>query len=142
MCMFLYGGINEDVNISDYVKEKQSAYHFKSGSVETIKRDLKARNYEYTITHDYCDCGTFIGQANADHKEVKELAEYIESLRDMRGIKWVCIAKKWWDDDIEENQTVHIDDVDLQHFLAHIKEKCLYKIRMSIRGARRTRKHY
>ena len=100
------------------------------GSREAIIEDLNIHNYGYTITQGHCDCGTFIGQGNAEHPEVKELAEYIRNLQDIRDIKWVCIAKKWWDDNIEEKETVHINDIDLPHFLANIKEKCLYKIQM------------
>ena len=101
MCTFLYGGINEDVN-----------------------------RYDYTITPGDCNCDTSVGQGDAEHPEIKELAEYINTLQSIRHIKWVCIAKKWCDDDIEETQTVHISDIDLPYLLANIKENCLYEIRM------------
>ena len=130
MCMFLYGGINEEVNRNDYEKQEKSVYHFKLGSTATIERDLNAHNYAYTITQGHCDCDTLIGQGDANHPEIKALAEYIKSLQDMRNIKWACIAKKWWDEDIEERQTVHINDIDILGFLANIKEKCLYKIQL------------
>jgi len=128
--MFLYGGINEDVNINDYEKFKNATYHFKLGSAESIEQDLNAHNYEYTITNGHCDCGTVVGQGDAKQSEIKELAEHIKGLQNIRDVKWVCIAKKWWDDNIEEKQTIHIDDIDLPYFLANVKEKCLYKIQM------------
>ena len=130
MCMFLYGGIDDGVHRADYDKLKSENYHFNIGSREAILDDLNSHNYEYTITQGHCDCGTHIGQGNANHPEVKKLVEYINTLQSIHYIKWICVAKKWWDDDIEENQTVHINDIDLPHLLANVKEKCLYEIQM------------
>lgn len=130
MCMFLYGGINEDIDIKDYEKIDRRLYDFKIGSRSGIKQNLNAHEYDYVITHSQCDCGTAIGLGNAKKQEVKELAEHIKGLQNVRGIKWLYISKKWWDDEIEDYQTVHINDIHLPYFLANLKEKCLYEIQM------------
>jgi len=130
MCMFLYGGINKNADIKDYKKFENGRYYFKSDTINNIKKDLNAHEYNFRISNDHCDCGTFVGKKDENHPDVKELVLHIKEMQNIPDIEWICISKKWWNDDIENEKTYHINDIDLTHLLANLKEKCLYKIQM------------
>ena len=51
-------------------------------------------------------------------------------LQNVRGIKYVLISKNWWKETNKKQETVHIRDIDVLHFLANIEENCLYKIEL------------
>ncbi|MFT3952069.1 MAG: hypothetical protein QM689_09055 [Oscillospiraceae bacterium] len=129
MCYFLYGGINDDVDASDYAAIMSGRnFKFAKGDEDVVNRGVTACNPAYRITENYCDCETAIGEHNADSGEIRELAELIHALRKARWIKYVLLSKNWWENSNETVECVHIDEIDPAQYLADIADNCLYKI--------------
>jgi len=130
MCYFLYGGINEDANLGDLEKLK-GLYHFQPATATAFEIGVNNNNSQFYLNSDvYCDCGTPIGLHHPNKKGIKEYADGIKALRDVRSIKYIYIAKSWRENKIKSRQTVHIDDIDLPYFLAEVENDCLYEIQM------------
>ncbi|MDD6022877.1 MAG: hypothetical protein PUC06_01395 [Oscillospiraceae bacterium] len=129
MCYFLYGAVNEGINTNDYHNTIQHyEYHFNPGNMDAVNHCVENCGDHYRITAKHCDCGTPIGQKDANNPQLKELAELLYKLRDVRGIKFVLISKNWWKETNRKQNTVHIDDIDLLPFLANMEENCMYRI--------------
>ncbi len=131
MCYFLYGAINGGINKEDYEKiTKDTEYHFSIGNVNSVNECVENCGNSYRITFNYCDCDTAIGQKHTDKKQIKELESLLLNLQDVRGIKYVLISKNWAKETNNKQETVHIQDVDILHFLANMEDNCLYKIEL------------
>lgn len=131
MCYFLYGCINSGINIEDYKKISfDRPFFFHEGDETDIKSCIAECTNKYRITHEYCDCGTALGAYDTNKKDLLELADYISQMRKVRGIKHIFISKNWAQHKTEKEKTVHIDNIDIVHYLANIEDDCLYKIQL------------
>lgn len=131
MCYFLYGAINDSVNIKDYdIAMSKSKYHFKPGTKHDLKMCIAGETYGYGVTSGHCDCDFPAGKHNKDAKELIELAELIYSLKDIRNVKHIYISKTWAGEKNKKEATMHIDDIDVVSFLADMEESCLYCIEL------------
>lgn len=131
MCYHLYGVVNKEINIDDFDRiTKDTNYHFLTGTEEEIIKSINAEDCKYRITREYCDCGTPIGDGHKNKSGLKEAADYLRLLQDIRGIKYAYLCKVWTGDRVEKEQTVHIQDIDLLYFLANTEDCCLYKIEL------------
>lgn len=129
MCYFLYGGINKGINIDDYKKfSNNSGFSFNEGIETDIKKCIEDCKNNFRITKNYCDCETALGTHQTNEKDLLELAENINQLRKVKGIKHIFISKNWWRHKTKTEQTVHIDDIEIIQYLADIEDDCLYKI--------------
>ena len=133
MCYFLYGGINEGINIKDFKKIQNNCFNFEITTKEEFKEAVSQDNYKYHITNSMCDCNIPIGKGkknlnSEELKYIKKMADYICKFCDIRGIRYILISKNWACDEIEEEETVHIQDIDLISYLANIEENRIYKI--------------
>ena len=131
MCYFLYGAINEGVNTDDCEKiTKGTGYHFALGNVDSVNEGVANCDDTYRITSNHCDCDTAIGQKAIGKKELEKFRELLLDLQNVRGIKYLLISKNWWEETNSKQQTVHLQDVDILHFLANMEDNCLYKLEM------------
>ncbi|MBE6813397.1 MAG: hypothetical protein E7523_11030 [Ruminococcaceae bacterium] len=131
MCYFLYGAVNDGINADDYKKTiKNTGFHFSFGNITSVNECVASCGNNYRITHNHCDCDTAIGQKHTNKKELEELKDLLLNLQSVRGIKHVLISKNWWEETNNKQETVHIQDIDVLHFLANIEDNCLYKIEL------------
>ena len=131
MCYFLYGAINGGLNSEDYNKAfKDCEYHFNVGNINQVNACVENCDDSYRITFNHCDCDTAIGGKHTNKQELEQLKELLLSLKSVRGIKYVLLSKNWWEETNEKQETVHIDDIDILHFLANVEDNCLYKIEL------------
>ena len=131
MCYFLYGAVNSGVNVNDYQKVAGAAgYCFNVGDVQDVNACVENCGDHYRINGNHCDCYTALGAGHTNKKELHELKDLLLRLKDVRGIKYVLISKNWWEETNEKQETVHINDIDILHFLANIENNCLYKIEL------------
>lgn len=131
MCYFLYGAINEGVNIDDCEKiTKGTGYHFALGDVDSVNEGVANCDDTYRITSNHCDCDTAIGQKAIGKKELEKFRELLLKLQNVRGMKYLLISKNWWEETNSKQQTVHLQDVDILHFLANMEDNCLYKLEL------------
>ena len=131
MCYFLYGAINEGVNTDDCEKiTKGTGYHFAIGNVDSVNKGVANCDDTYRITSNHCDCDTAIGQKAIGKKELEKFRELLLDLQNVRGIKYLLISKNWWEETNSKQQTVHLRDVDILHFLANMEDNCLYKLEL------------
>ncbi len=131
MCYFLYGAINGGINTDDYDSIiKNSTYHFNTGNHKNVNACVENHGNNYRITRNYCDCDTPIGNAHKNKTELKEFADLLIELKHVRGIKHIMFSKNWYGDINKEQQTLHVDDIDVLDFLANVKDNCLYKIEL------------
>ncbi|MBR2715329.1 MAG: hypothetical protein IKB73_03880 [Ruminococcus sp.] len=131
MCYFLYGAVNEGVNISDYNNAvMNSNFLFKIGTADDVNSFVKNCGTDYRITSEHCDCHTSIGCNDANNKELENYKELLLKFRTIRGIKYVLLSKNWWKNTNSKHKAVHIDDIDISNFLSNIKEDCLYKLEL------------
>ncbi len=131
MCYFLYGAVNEGCNAEDYNKATKGAkYRFHFGDVNAVNDGVKNCDERYRITFTPCDCDTAIGKKHTNKKQLKELQALLLDLRKVRDIRYLLISKNWWEEQNDRQETVHIDDIDILHFLANIEDNCLYKIEL------------
>ena len=131
MCYFLYGAINEGVNTDDCEKiTKGTGYHFALGNVDSVNEGVANCDDTYRITGDHCDCDTAIGQKRIGKKELEKFRELLLDLQNVRGIKYLLISKNWWEETNSKQQTVHLQDIDILHFLANMEDNCLYKLEL------------
>ena len=131
MCYFLYGAINNGLNIADYEKiMKDTSYYFNVGSIKDVNKCVAERDRSYRITQSICDCENAIGQKKPDRKELEELKDLLLNLQKVRGIKHILISKNWWKETNTKVETVHIEDIDIINFLANIEDNCLYKVEL------------
>lgn len=131
MCYFLYGAINDGININDYEKIVQnSGYHFYIGSKDNVNMCVEKSTSEYRITQKHCDCDTPIGTRHPNKTGLAEFAQLLQSMKTIRGIKYVMISKNWYNETNKKEECIHIDNVDIIHFLANIEDNCLYKIEL------------
>ncbi|MBR3778822.1 MAG: hypothetical protein IKL13_03740, partial [Clostridia bacterium] len=63
-------------------------------------------------------------------KGLEELKDLLLNLQNVRGIKYVLISKNWWKETNSKQETVHIQEMDILHFLANMEDNCLYKIEL------------
>ncbi len=131
MCYFLYGAINSGINKNDYEKIiKDTAYYFPFGDANSVNEGAASCDSSYRITFHHCDCDTAIGQKDTNQRELEELRVLLLRLQGVRGIKYVFISKNWWKESNHKQETVHIQDIDILHFLANMEENCLYKFEL------------
>ncbi len=131
MCYFLYGAINDSVNKQEYEKVmKNSEFHFNFGDITDVNACVKHCEEKYRITFHSCDCDTAIGQKHTNKKQLKSLQALLLSLKEVQGIKYLLLSKNWWKEKNTEQETVHIDDINILYFLANMEENCLYKIEL------------
>lgn len=129
MCYYLYGSVNDGINMSDYEKAvENSKYHFNIGNKDAVNACVINCGHEYRITSDMCDCENPIGTKKVGKKDLKDFEEVLLNLRSVRGIKYIYLSKNWVEETNEEEETVHINDIEVLPFLANIKENCLYRI--------------
>ncbi len=131
MCYFLYGAVNDGVNPEDYKKATRDCeFCFNLGNADAVNACVANLGDSYRITLNYCDCDTAIGGKHTNKKELQKLKELLLSFKNIRGIKYVLISKNWWKDTNTRQESVHMDDVDILHFLANMEDNCLYKIEL------------
>ena len=131
MCYFLYGAINDGINVDDYEKTiKDTEYHFSFGNITSVNECVANCDNSYRITLNHCDCNTAIGQKHTNKKELEELKDLLLNLQNVRGIKHILISKNWWKETNNKQETVHIQDIDILYFLANMEDNCLYKIEL------------
>ena len=131
MCYFLYGAINAGVNSYEYSKlMKNSEYHFNTGNENDVNDSVRNCDGNYRITVGYCDCDTALGEKDTERKELNNFEDILLNLKYVRGIKHILLSKNWVFDTNSKQKTVHIDDIDILHFLANIENNCLYKIEL------------
>lgn len=130
MCYFLYGTIDGDVNTNLFNNLNNKKYfRFKLGTYTDLITSIKMETDIYRLTTGMCDCDTHIGSNRTSSKEINEYSEFIQSLNELKNIKNLYICKKWYNEEIEENIELHIDDIeDLNAFFANMKPNILYKI--------------
>ncbi len=133
MCYFVYGAINDSVNIRDYeLAICQSEYRFNPGTKQDLEAciDGKIRGYHVT-TRDQCDCDFPIGMHNKFAKELIGLSNLVYKFRDIRNIEHIYLSKIWANEKNKKEVTVHIDDIpDLASYFADMEEDCLYCIEL------------
>ena len=61
---------------------------------------------------------------------MKSLEKLLINLKKVRGIKYILISKNWVKETNNKQEIVHIDDIDILHFLANAEDNCLYRIEM------------
>lgn len=131
MCYFLYGAVNDGINDSDFkAKTENFDFRFNTGDIKDVNLCVKNCTSDYRITRNHCDCHTAIGGKSVDEKELKDLSSLLLNLKDVRGIKYALLCKNWWKDTNKKQETVHIDDVNMEEFLANAEDNCLYKIEL------------
>ena len=131
MCYYLYGAINEEVNLYEYNKVMQnSEYHFNVGNENDINSCVENCDNSYRITVGYCDCNTALGEKDTEREELKDFEDLLLNLKYIRGIKHVLLSKNWALNTNSKQETVHIDDIDILYFLANIEDDCLYRIEL------------
>lgn len=129
MCYMLYGAINQEVSPIDYARVcAGSRFAIRPGTRQAMEQSIEQVNDSYRVTAHLCDCDFPFGTAKPDAAELTELSRLIQSLRTVRNAKCVYLCKTWTGDKNESQETVHIDDIDLPHFLAGAKTNCLYRI--------------
>ena len=129
MCYFAYSAVNPEADPADLERlTGKYAYHFRPGTRHDIKMAVAEESGAYSLTDWYCDCDFPLCEGNARAPELLELAEQLEALRRVRGIKCVYLCKTWAGDRNKNEETVHIEDVDLPEFLADMKTETLYRI--------------
>lgn len=109
---------------------KNSEYHFNIGTKRDIETNAVNSCYKYRITRRVCDCDSAIGLKNPENTELSKYEALLNSLKSVRGIKHIYIGKLWIGKTFENGATAHIDDIDIPHFLADLKDNCLYKIEL------------
>lgn len=131
MCYFLYGSINNGINIDDYKKViNNSEYYFNIGNKSDVNACVKNCGFEYRITLNHCDCDTSVGGKHINKKGLIELEKLLVNIKSVRGIKHIYISKNWAGETNEKEEIVHIDDIDVLYFLAGVEDNCLYKIEL------------
>ena len=131
MCYFLYGAINNGINISDYEEAvKDYEYDFKIGKPQDVNDCVEKCGGDYRITRGHCDCNTPLGDEDPDHIGIAEFHEMLLKLQQVRGIKHILLSKNWWEESNLTEKTTHINAVDMPAFLANMKDRCLYKIEL------------
>ena len=131
MCYFLYGAINDGINVDDYEKTiKDTEYHFSFGNITSVNECVASCDNSYRITLNHCDCDTAIGQKHTNKIELEDLKDLLLNLQNVRGIKHILISKNWWKETNNKQETVHIQDIDILYFLANMEDNCLYKIEL------------
>ncbi len=131
MCYFLYGAVNIGANADDCKKAMNDGeYRFNIGDLASVNACVENCEEYYRITVGHCDCDSPIGKKDASAKELKKLKQLLLHLKDVRNIKYVLISKNWWKERNDKQETVHIEDIDVAHFLANMEDNCLYKIEL------------
>ena len=131
MCYYLYGAINRGADADDYDKIiKSSKFHFNSGNEDDVNSCVEKCEDTYRITYNHCDCNSAVGSKHTNKNEICELTDILLSLKAVRGIKYVLLSKNWYDETNTKQETVHINDIDIPHFLANAEDNCLYKIEL------------
>ena len=131
MCYFLYGSINDGIDMKQYNREMQdSKYHFNIGSKQDVNASVEKCDSIYRITSDYCDCNTPLGKKSESNNALKDFDRLLNKLKSVSGIKHVYLSKNWVYETNEKEETVHINDIDSLHYLANIEENCLCKIEL------------
>ena len=129
MCYFAYSAVNPEADPADLERlTGKFPYHFRPGTRHDIKMDVAEEFGAYSLTDWYCDCDFPLCEGNAQAPELLELAAQLEALRAVRGIKCVYLCKTWAGDRNKNEETVHIEDVDLPVFFAGMKTETLYRI--------------
>ena len=130
MCYYLYGAVNKEVNSYDFGKvSENSRYSFSTGSINDVLDSVNKNNL-YRLNNGCCDCGTALGSGHTKRSELLELKKFLLNCKYVRDIKYILLLKHWWSDDIEKQETVHIDDIDVLSYLAKIEDNCVYKIEL------------
>jgi len=131
MCYFLYGAINNGINISDYEEAmKGYRYKFRIGKPQDVNGCVEQGGYDYRLTNNQCDCDTALGNEDSTKQEITDFHEMLLKLQGVRGIKYILLSKTWWDETNKEEKSTHINTIDVPQYLANIKENCLYKIEL------------
>lgn len=131
MCYFLYVAINDGIDATAYEKAiKNSEHHFNVGDQNDVNSCVECCGNSFRITSNHCDCDTPIGQKQTSKKGLKEFEKLLYDLKSVRGVKYILLSKNWTNDTNSTQETVHINDIDVLHFLANIEDNCLYKIEL------------
>lgn len=132
MCYFLYGSVNTDVDMSGFDKISDENFKFLIADKCDFFNSIKSSDYNFRLTNQYCDCKTYIGTRKIKSVEVDSLCGVLSSLSKIRNIKYAYLLKRWSDNFVntENAVTEHISNLDLNSFVANIKENQLYKIEL------------
>ena len=128
MCWMLYGAVNREANPLDLARIGKSDFYFRPGTLHDVTMSVQRADGSGRLRESTCDCGFPLGCGDAKEPELLALAEAIQSLRSVRGVKCVWFCMTWAGDQNDSEETIHIDDVDLPTFLAAAKTNCLYRI--------------
>ena len=129
MCYILYGAIDKSIDRSDYEAAlHKSPYKFNIGTKHDVKMCIINDSYEYRVTDWVCDCEFPVGEKDESAKPLVDLAALINKLKNSRESKYIYISKTWSGRKIKNEKNIHIDDIDIISFLAHMDKNCLYRI--------------
>lgn len=135
MCYFLYGSVNEQAYDNPFLSICKK-HEFACGPrinprYILFKSDIKNGVY-FRFANGHCDCGTPIGDGDANAKELFDYIKWLKELNKCRKkLKAFYVIKYWEGGDsiskLKPTVTVHIDDVDAE-YLANIKDDTPYRI--------------
>lgn len=129
MCYMLYGAVNAEVSPPDHARASAGfPFSIRPGTKQALELSISRDDGSFRVTARHCDCDFPFGMAKPDAEELVRLAQLIRALRSARNAKCVYLCKTWAGTRNESEETVHIDDVDLQRFLADAKTDRLYRI--------------
>lgn len=129
MCYILYGATDKSIDQSDYEAAlRKSPYKFCIGTKHDVKMCIVNDSYEYRITDWVCDCDFPVGGKKEDAKQLFELAELINEIKNARNSKCIYISKTWAGRKNKAEKDININDIDIVSFLANMDLDCLYRI--------------
>lgn len=129
MCYILYGATDKAIDPTDYeAAVRKSAYKFSIGTKHDVKMCIVNDSYEYRVTDWVCDCDFPVGKKDEGAKQLIELAELINNLKNAKNSKCIYISKTWVGGRNKTEKSINLNEVDIVPFLANMDLDCLYKI--------------
>ncbi|MBQ8372616.1 MAG: hypothetical protein IJX38_06755 [Clostridia bacterium] len=135
MCYFLYGAVDSTTAVGDYTNCcADNPFKLSIGTKHEFKTCVINAGDEFRVTDWICDCDFPIGEGDEGAPDLADLATLITATRAAGCAKHIYLSKTWVNKRNKKEVRVHIDDIDLIHFLANMSVNWLYCIDLTERS--------
>ena len=131
MCLLLCGGVNLEADAEELEKATTGSYYFQATKKGAIRKDIAANGYDFRLTSSHCDCSTNLGRGDLEDPEVIELADTIERLSRVGGVRSIYLVMYVTGRPLKGSIKVKLDEIDVGEFVATIQDLKFYEIIVS-----------
>lgn len=127
MCYYIYGALFGDIDLNNYqALENNYEMKIRLGTKHDVKMSVQHVDCDYRVTEGCCDCESDLGKGDIDAEEVKQCADLLNDIKNIKGAEYIYLCKTWAGKNNKKEKHMKLGEINIQEVLANFEENCLY----------------